>query len=68
MVDRNYWKPEWQVSLKEPNLILLAPFKSAKRQPFPNPHWLVETRYRIETMFGQLGDLFNAKKVWARDA
>ena len=68
LADRNYWKPEWQVSLKERNLFLLAPFKSAKHQPFHYPHWLVEKRYRIETVFGQLVDRFHAKKVWARDA
>jgi hypothetical protein len=66
--DRNYWKPDWQMHLKERNLTLLAPFKSAKRQTFHYPHWLVEKRYRIETVFGQLVDRFHAKKVWARDA
>ena len=66
--DRNYWKPDWQMDLKERNLTLLAPFKSAKRQTFHYPHWLVEKRYRIETVFGQLVDRFHAKKVWARDA
>jgi hypothetical protein len=68
LADRNYWKPDWQMELKERNLTLLAPFRSAKHQPFHYPHWLVEKRYRIETVFGQLVDRFNAKKVWARDA
>jgi hypothetical protein len=66
--DRNYWKPDLQLALKEQGLTLLAPYKSAKRQKFHYPHWLVEKRYRIETMFGQLVDRFHAKKVWARDA
>jgi hypothetical protein len=66
--DRNYWKPDLQLALKEQGLTLLAPYKSAKRQKFYYPHWLVEKRYRIETMFGQLVDRFHAKKVWARDA
>jgi hypothetical protein len=66
--DRNYWKPDWQLGLKERNLTLMAPFKSAKHQKFHYPHWLVEKRYRIETVFGQLVDRFHAKKVWARDA
>jgi len=66
--DRNYWKPSLQTALKEQGLHLMAPFKSAKRQKFHYPHWLVEKRYRIETVFGQLVDRFHAKKVWARDA
>lgn len=65
--DRNYWKPEWQVSLKQQGLDLLAPYKSAKRQKFHYPHWLTEKRYRIETVFGQIVERFHAKKVWARD-
>ena len=66
--DRNYWKPDWQLALKEQGLALMAPYKSAKRQKFRYSHWLVEKRYRIETVFGQLVDRFHAKKVWARDA
>jgi hypothetical protein len=66
--DRNYWKPDWQLALQEQGLSLLAPFKSAKRQMFRYPHWLVEKRYRIETVFGQLVERFHAKKVRARDA
>jgi len=61
--DRNYWKPSLQLALKEQGLSLMAPFKSAKRQKFHYPHWLVEKRYRIETLFGQLVDRFHAKKV-----
>jgi hypothetical protein len=66
--DRNYWKPSLQLALKEQGLALMAPYRSAKRQKFHYPHWLVEKRYRIETLFGQLVDRFHAKKVWARDA
>lgn len=65
--DRNYWKPEWQLALREQGLALLAPYKSAKRQKFRYPHWLTEKRYRIETVFGQIVERFHAKKVWARD-
>lgn len=68
LADRNYWKPDWQSALLERGLSLLAPFKSAKHQKFYFPHWLVEKRYRIETVFGQLVERFHAKKVWARDA
>jgi hypothetical protein len=66
--NRNYWKPEWQLALKEQGLDLLAPYKSAKCQTFRYPHWLVEKRYRIETVFGQMVERFHAKKVRARDA
>lgn len=66
--DRNYWKPSWQSALKEQSLYLIAPYKSAKRQKFRYPHWLVEKRYRIETVIGQMVERFHAKKVWARDA
>jgi hypothetical protein len=63
--DRNYWKPEWQATLKQQGLDLLAPYKSAKRQKFRYPHWLTEKRYRIETVFGQIVERYQAKKVWA---
>jgi hypothetical protein len=66
--DRNYWKPDLQSALREQGLALMAPYKSAKRQKFRYPHWLVEKRYRIETLFGQLVERFHAKKIWARDA
>jgi hypothetical protein len=65
--DRNYWKPEWQLALRQQGLALFAPYKSAKRQKFHYPHWLTEKRYRIETVFGQIVERFHAKKVWARD-
>lgn len=68
LADRNYWKPDWQIELKERHLILLAPFKSAKRQTFHYPPWLMEKRIRIGSVFGQPVDRFHAKKVWARDA
>ena len=68
LADRNYWKPDWQSTLLERGLSLLTPFKSAKHQKFHFPHWLVEKRYRIETVFGQLVERFHVKKVWARDA
>jgi hypothetical protein len=66
--DRNYWKPDLCVALREQGLALLTPFRSAKRQKYHYPHWLVEKRYRIETVFGQLVERFHAKKIWARNA
>lgn len=65
--DRNYWKPDLRLALREQGLTLLAPFRSAKHQKFHYPHWLVEKRYRIETLFGQLVERFHAKKIRARD-
>lgn len=66
--DRNYWSPatttEWQALGVE----LLAPYRSAKRDP--HPRWsavLSRVRYRIDTVFGQLVDRCDVKRVWARD-
>ena len=66
--DRNYWSPatatEWQLFGVE----LLAPYRSAKRDP--HPRWstlLSRVRYRIDTVFGQLVERCNVKRVWARD-
>ena len=66
--DRNYWSPaitaEWQAHGVE----LLAPYRNAKRDP--HPRWstlLSRVRYRIDTVFGQLVDRCDVKRVWARD-
>lgn len=67
LADRNYWKPELFERLKANGLQLLAPYKSAKRQKQPYPRYLTHMRYRIETVFGQLVERFNIKRVWARD-
>lgn len=66
--DRNYWSPELTYRLHEQRMHLLAPFKSKKREQKPWPTWLKHKRYRIETVFGQLVERFQAKQVWARDA
>lgn len=65
--DRNYWSPQLTAHLAEKQLSLLARYRSAKRDPHPWPLWLTHTRYRIETVFSQLVNRFNAKTVWARD-
>ena len=67
LADRNYWKPELFERLKTNGLQLLAPYKSAKHQKQPWPRYLTYMRYRIETVFGQLVERFQAKRVWARD-
>lgn len=66
--DRNYWSPattrEWQAR----GVDLLAPYRSAKRDP--HPRWsahLSRVRYRIDTVFGQLVDRCAVTRVWARD-
>ncbi len=65
--DRNYWSPEIADRLAEKQVTLLARYKSAKQDTQPWPYWLTHMRYRIETVFSQLVDRFNAKTVWARD-
>jgi Transposase DDE domain len=65
--DRNYWSPQLTERLDEQGLELLAPYKSKKREKQPWPRWLVQKRRRIETVFSQLVERYNAKKRWARD-
>lgn len=65
--DRNYWSPRLTERLDEQGLELLAPYKSKKREKQPWPRWLVQKRRRIETVFSQLVERYNAKKRWARD-
>ena len=66
--DRNYWDPELFRQLLQQGIYLLAPFKSAKRQKFRWPLRFSHMRYRIDTVFGQLVERFQAKRNWARDA
>ena len=61
--DRNYWKLDLREALLKQGLNLIAPYKSAKHQKFHYLHWLVEKRYRIETVIGQLVERFHTKKV-----
>jgi hypothetical protein len=67
LADRNYWSPPQQQEWREQGLRLLAPYKSAKREPAPWPRPLVQKRRRIETVIGQLVGRFAARRVWARD-
>lgn len=68
LADRNYWKPVLRDRLREQELALLAPFSTAKHEKTPWPRKLTRKRYRIETVFGQLVERFQARQVWARDA
>jgi hypothetical protein len=65
--DRNYWSPRTAELLHAQGVHLVAPFSSAKRDRHPWPRWLVYTRYRIETVTGQLVGRYRAKRMWARD-
>ncbi len=66
--DRNYWLPTLKALLRRRGICLLTPFRSAKHAP---PHsWsavLGRVRYWIDTVFGQLVERCQAKRVWARD-
>jgi len=66
--DRNYWSPSATAEGERHGVALLAPYRSAKRDP--SPRWsalLSRVRYRIDTVFGQLVDRCAVKRVWARD-
>ncbi len=66
--DRNYWAPRLAEDLAADGVCLLAPYRSAKRDPDPErSRSLSRIRYRIETVFGQLVDRYHAKRVRARD-
>ena len=66
--DRNYWSPTSATEWRHLGVELLAPYRSAKRDP--HPRWsarLSRVRYRIDTVFGQLVDRCAVKRLWARD-
>lgn len=66
--DRTYWSPDLTDELWTQGLALLAPYRSAKRDPAPRrSRVLSRIRYRIETTFGQLVERYHVKRVWARD-
>jgi len=68
IADRNYWKPVLMDRLQEQQLRLIAPFSTVKHEKKPWPKSLTHKRYRIETVFGQFVQRFQARQVWARDA
>ena len=66
--DRNYWSPTLTADFAAHGLTLLAPYRSAKRDPDPaRSRALSRIRYRAETTFGQLVERYDAKRVRARD-
>lgn len=66
--DRGYWSPLLTEAVAADGVCLLAPFRQAKRDPDPaRSHYLSHIRYRIETVFGQLVERYQIKRVRARD-
>ena len=66
--DRNYWSPQTQAELAGEGVTLLAPFKSASKDPdAKRSRRLNRLRWMIETVFSQLTDRLQVKRVWARD-
>ncbi len=67
--DRNYWLPDLQAFLRTKGIVLQAPFRKAhspKAAAYQSPV-LGRVRYLIDTVFGQLTDRCQMKRVWARD-
>jgi Transposase DDE domain len=67
--DRNYWLPDLQAYLRGKGLLLQAPFRKAhspKAAAYQSPV-LGRVRYLIDTVFGQLTDRWDIKRLWARD-
>lgn len=67
--DRNYWLPDMQASLRTKGVILQAPFRKAHSSLAKAYQSAVlgQIRYRIDTVFGQLTDRCQLKRIWVRD-
>ncbi len=67
--DRNYWLPDMQASLRKTGIVLQAPFRKAHSPHAPAYQSSVLGRVRSlsDTVFGQLTDRCQLKRVWARD-
>lgn len=67
--DRASWVPDIQASLRTNGIILQAPYRTAHAPQTPayQSSVLGQVRYRIDTVFGQLADRCQIKRVWARD-
>ena len=67
--DRNFWSPALKVELAHEGIELLAPFRKASHDPYPQRSArLSRIRYRIDTVFSQLTERYRIKKVWAKDS
>lgn len=67
--DRAYWVPDIQASLRTKGVVLQAPYRTARAPQAAafQRSVLGQVRYRIDTVFGQLTDRCQLKRVWARD-
>jgi hypothetical protein len=67
--DRAYWVPDIQASLRKDGIVLQAPYRiaHAPQAAAYQSAVLGQVRYRIDTVFGQLTDRCQLKRVWARD-
>lgn len=66
--DRKYWSPKTTAEWQSLGVELLAPYRSAKRDP--HPRWsrqLSRVRCRIDTVIGQLVERCTVKRAWAGD-
>ncbi len=65
--DANYWSPLLFADLQAKHIRLVTPGKSSVPRPHPWPHWLIQSRRRIETVIGQLAERYSAKRLWVHD-
>lgn len=68
VIDRKYWSPKTTAEWQSLGVEMLAPYRSAKRDP--HPRWsrqLSRVRYRIDTVIGQLVERCTVKRAWAGD-
>jgi hypothetical protein len=66
--DRGYWSPRLRAELAWDGIELVAPFGSAKHDPWPRRSAEISRlRERIESIFGQLVSRWKVKVVRARD-
>lgn len=62
--DRNYHSPKTRQELAGIGVELLAPYSFKKRDPAPKKSaFLSRLRYRIDTAFSQLTELYSIKRV-----
>jgi len=66
--DCNFWSPSLKAELSHGGIELEAPFRKATHDPYPKRSArLSRIRYRIDTVFSQLTERYQIKKVWAKD-
>lgn len=74
LADRNYWSPELreQIHKVEGGPMLMARFKLKNRTERERglvwPKWLSEKRQKVESVFSQLVERYNMKRVRTKDA